>query len=271
MTSYGKDDPLSIKNKNFILWEIFKLCDIYIGISPAFIKSFNLTDLPKKKYRFIPNGVDLNKYFPISNSEKKLLRYKYGYQHYDKIIIFVGHFSYEKRPKLIYDAWVQMHEKNKNIKLILIGKTKDFFEVDEKIKESIIIDAQLRGIMQHISFVEETSHVDEYMKISDVFALMSIREGMPNVLIEAMACGLPSVVNEILDVTDWLVKDGETGLLFSSKDPKILVEKILYFLTDNKNSHKIKIQSKQFVKNNFSSEEISLKILNLYKNLIGKI
>lgn len=267
MTSYGKDDPLSIKNKNLILWKIFKLCDIYIGISPAFQKSFNSTDLSKKKFRFIPNGVDLNKYFPISNIEKKILRSKFGYKDNDKIIIFVGHFSYEKRPKLIYDTWVKINEKNKNTKLIFIGKTKNNFEVDLEIKERIIIDAQLRGIMEDISFVEETDNVDEYMKISDVFALMSLREGMPNVLIEAMACGLPSLVNEILDVTDWLVKDGETGLLFNSKDPNILAEKIIYLLIDKKNYFKMSMQSKQFVQNNFSAKETSSKILNLYKSL----
>jgi glycosyltransferase involved in cell wall biosynthesis len=270
MTSYGHDDPFSIKNGSPVLWEIFKFCHAYIGISPAFLLSYQKAGLPEHKYSFIPNGVDLYKYSPVSQSEKQALREKYGFTAHDKVLIFVGHFSPEKRPMLIYRAWTKLCDQNINAKLIFIGHTRNHFEVDEGIVEAIKQDALHRGTLQRIRFVDTTPHVDEYMKIADVFILPSIREGLPNVLLEAMACALTCVVSNIPGVTDWLVDDGKTGILFHSDDPDFLARKITPFVLENVFHQKMGLEARRFIEGNFSSAATSQTVLDLYRRTKGQ-
>ena len=269
MTSYGHDDPLSIKNDSFIFWTLFKFCHAYIGISPAFLASYQETGLLENKYIFIPNGVDLGKFSPISKNERKVLKLKYGFTEHDKVIIFVGHFSPEKRPMLLYRAWTKLCDQNISVKLIFIGHTRNHFEVDEGIVNVIRQDALQRGTIQRIRFVDTTPHVDEYMKIANVFVLPSIREGLPNVLLEAMACALPCVVSDLPGVTDWLVDDGKTGVLFRSDDPDVLAGKIAPYLVESVVQHKMGLAARQFMEGNFSSESTSQKVLDLYRRTMG--
>jgi len=264
MTSFGHDDPMTIKSCSLIKWKIFSYCHAYIGLSPAFLRSFKKTELLEYKYSFIPNGVDLNRYFQVTQNEKNVLRVKYGYSAQDKIIIFVGHFSTEKRPMYLYRAWVKLCELNICIKLIFIGHTRNNFEVDESIVKSIRKDAFQRGLLPLVNFVEETLYVDEYMKIADTFILPSIREGLPNVLLEAMACALPCIVSELPGVTDWLIDDGVNGVLFRSDDPDVLAAKIGFLFSEHGLRQKMGSAARHLIESNFASELTAQKMLDLY-------
>ena len=268
MTSYGHDDPISIKSGTSVLWKIFKLCHAYIGISPAFLESYQKAGLLEHKYSFIPNGVDLDRYSSVSPNERQALKEKYGFATHDRLIIFVGHFSPEKRPMLIYKAWNRLCDQNINAKLIFIGRTRNNFEVDDGIIEAIKQDAIQRGTIQLIHFVESTPNVDEYLKIADVFVHPSIREGMPNALLEAMACALPCVVSDLPGVTDWLVDDGKTGILFRSNDPDTLARKIAPYLVENDFHQIIGLAARQFMVDNFSCASTSQRVLELYRRTI---
>ena len=270
MTSYGYDDPISIKNKSYILWSIFKRCHAFIGISPAFQLSYQESRLPEHKYNFIPNGVDLEKFSPISTEEKKALKANYGFEEYDKLIVFIGHFSREKRPELLYKAWLKLHEQGIYAKLIFIGHTKDHFEVDDGIVESIRQDGFQRGVLSQIKFVEQTPHVDEYLKMADVFVLPSIREGLPNVLLEAMSSALPCIVKNLPGITDWLIVEGVTGVLFSSDAPEDLANKIAPYLALDGQKQKTGRVARHYMESNFSSASTSHRVLNLYMKIMEK-
>jgi glycosyltransferase involved in cell wall biosynthesis len=232
--------------------------------------SYRKAGLSEDRYSFIPNGVDLYRYFPVSLNEKNSLRDKYGFAAHDKVIVFVGHFSPEKRPMLLYRAWVKLCDRNICVRLIFIGHTRNHFEVDEGLIESIRQDALHRGILPLIYFVEETLHIDEYMKVADVLVLPSIREGLPNVLLEAMACGLPCIVSDLPGVTDWLIDDGVTGVLFRSDDPDVLAGKISPYLAEHGIQQRMGVAARHFMESNFSSESTSQKVLDLYRITMGQ-
>ena len=265
MTSYGSDDPISIKNTSYFLWKLFKCCHAYIGISPVFTISYQAAGLSNDRYYFIPNGVDLEIYSPVLPKIKNALKIKYGFSKEDKVIVFIGHFSKEKRPLLLYKAWVKLCDSNLDTKIIFIGHTKNHFEVNEEIIEIIKQDAIKRGRIQFIKFVETTQHVDEYLKIADIFVFTSIREGLPNVLLEAMACALPCIASDLTNITDWLIDDGVTGLLFCSDDPEVLAEKIKHCLIDNLLQQQLGLNARQFITRNLSSASTSHMVHNLYR------
>jgi glycosyltransferase involved in cell wall biosynthesis len=63
-----------------------------------------------------------------------------------------------------------------------------------------------------VTFIDHTTDVAPYLRASDVFVLPSAREGLPNALLEAMACGVPPIVTHIPGVTDFVVGSGVNGL-----------------------------------------------------------
>lgn len=267
MTSFGQDDPLSIRKEFPISWKLFKCCHAYIGISPAFFGAYKETGLSESKYNFIPNGVDLNLFSPASIEQKKKLKSKYGYKKADKILLFVGHFSIDKRPFLAYRTWLLLHQLDPNVKLIFIGRTQGFYEVDNSIVNTIKIDASNRGLDSFVNFVEQTFNINEFMKISDVFLLPSTREGLPNVLLEAMACSLPCFVTNIPGVTDWLVDDEISGFLLKSDEPSKWAEKIMPYVIESRKSE-VGSKARQFVENNFSFNLTSVAVNDLYNKII---
>lgn len=267
MTSFGQDDPLSIRKKFSFFWKFFKCCHAYVGISPAFFGSYQEAGLAESKYNFIPNGVDLNFFSPASVSQKKKLKFKYGYKETDKILLFVGHFSIDKRPLLAYHTWLLLHRIVPNVKLIFIGRTQGLYEVDSSIVNAIEIDACNRGLNSFVHFVEHTFNINEYMKISDVFLLPSTREGLPNVLLEAMASSLPCFVTNIPGVTDWLVDDESSGFLLKSDEPSKWAEKIMPYVIQSSKSE-VGSKARQFVENNFSCKITSVAVNDLYNKII---
>jgi glycosyltransferase involved in cell wall biosynthesis len=269
MTSFGHDDPMSVRKGGILYWMTFRCSDAYIGLSPAFRSSYRLAGMPMNRYFAISNGVDLTRYAPVSINEREVLRGKYKFTVDEKIILFVGHFSPEKQPMLLYNAWIKLLELNISVKLVFIGRTSNHFEVDDEIVEIIKTDAVRRGVLQLIHFVEETSHVHEYMQIADIFVLPSLREGMPNALLEAMACELACVVRFLPGVTDWLIDENITGSLIYCDDPNKLAEKILHFCTEREAGKKMGSRARGFIENNFSIDVTSRKMFEMYEKTLS--
>ncbi len=157
--------------------------------------------IPKKKIECIPNGVDLRRFCPaVSFKERNEIRRKLGLNVYDEVILFVGIVSHRKGVDLLVASWPEIVHKRPRSKLIIVGprdKTKksptsscydqNFIDIIErKIAESPSPD--------QVVFTNEVPNVEMYMKAADVFVFPSRREGMGNVVAEAMATGLPCVV-----------------------------------------------------------------------------
>jgi glycosyltransferase involved in cell wall biosynthesis len=75
------------------------------------------------------------------------------------------------------------------------------------------IKAEVREHDLNVRFVGRTDEVEEYLKCSDVFVLPSRKEGFGNVILEAMACGVPPVVSYMDGVSSETVKHGIDGLV----------------------------------------------------------
>jgi glycosyltransferase involved in cell wall biosynthesis len=100
------------------------------------------------------------------------------------------------------------------------------FAGDGPLRESLEAQARSLGISSRVRFLGFRSDVAALMGAFDAFVLPSLYEGLPNVVLEAMACGKP-VVATAVDGTPEVVADGETGLLVPPRDPERLAEAIL--------------------------------------------
>ena len=83
-----------------------------------------------------------------------------------------------------------------------------------------------------VQILEEVDDIERYYRAADIFILPSHGEGMPNVLLEAMASGLPCIATRVSGVTD-LAREGETAYTFIPNDTEGLRKALLAVLADS--------------------------------------
>jgi len=103
-----------------------------------------------------------------------------------------------------------------------------------------------------------------YYQNSTLFVLPSHHESFPNVVLEAMGCGIPTVATDVGDVYK-IVKDGKTGFLVPPKDPKAMGQKILELLNDESLRKRMGKASRRLVENEYSWNVVSDKMLDCYR------
>ena len=134
-------------------------------------------------------------------------------------MLFVGFFSREKQPHVLFDAWLGLQARGLVSTLLLAGATRSpYFEVDDRLADDMRARAESAGVGDRLIFTGATSRIDDYYRIADVFVLPSSREGLPVALLEAMAAGLPAVASRLPGATDAVIDDGRTGVLVTPGD-----------------------------------------------------
>ncbi|MBM6860986.1 glycosyltransferase, partial [Clostridium saudiense] len=155
-------------------------------------------------FDIINNGIDLNKFtFSKEISEK----YKEKIFSNNRIVIgHVGNFVYQKNHDFLISVFNDLLKVNKNYLLLLVGEGPLKNEIEEKVKKL--------NISKNVYFLGKSTEVNNYLQAADMFVLPSHFEGLPVVLIEAQALGLPCLVSnnvsksaKIIETTEFLPID----------------------------------------------------------------
>jgi len=204
----------------------------------------------------INNWFDPNRFYPIkSDNEKQELRQKLNIKSDAFIIISVGGCSEIKNHSDIIHALAQLEKKSDCLYLHLgTGK----IEENEK---NLALEL---GIQNRIQFLGNQNKVRDFLIASDVYIMTSKFEGLSIAGIEAMACGLPSILYNSPGLRDLINKD-DNGFLIEP-DYQILAEKIIEFQKNPELNRKKGQSAVEFVNKYFSMESNVLKIIKLYQS-----
>jgi|TARA_B100002003_G_scaffold204757_1_gene197876 glycosyltransferase involved in cell wall biosynthesis len=269
MTSVGHDDPFSIRQRGFLLNYFFSKADAYVSLSPQFERIYRQSRLPSHLLKQISNGVDTNLFRPVTNGEKTTLRDQLGLPQKMKLILFVGHFSREKCPDILLETWKRfLAEEFPDTGIVFVGSSNpNHYEVDAE----LVNDMQEMAnpyVNKRIFFVEKTYEIEKYYQSADIFVLPSLREGMPNAVLEAMACGLPVIVSMLKGVIDWIIQDSMNGILIESCNDMRIERAIADIFSNTLDTHSIGTRARETVLERFSRKEIAERYLQLYRRTI---
>ncbi len=170
-------------------------------------------DVKPDRIHKISNGVDTRIFHPVEESVKHALRKDLGYSDTDFIVLFVGAIIPRKQPHLMIEAVKKLIHEYPNLKVILLGPLQD-----TQYCNNLVEHAQHLSIQTHIHFAGHQTEVAKFYQMADVFCLPSKNEGMPNSLLEAMACGLPGIVSPISGITE-ILKNQVHGLYITNNQP----------------------------------------------------
>lgn len=272
-TSFGIDDPLSIVKRRGIAARLYAGADGYIVTSPAQAAGYRTTDLAAGKFFFIPNGVDIDRFCVPSSDHKTELRQAMSIPSDAIVLLSVGFFSKDKRMDIIVKALEQIGpEKRKDLFLIFVG-SRDCgeLEVDRSIVETVDAVLKKLGLMPRTLFIEATGRIEDCYKAADVFIFPSRREGLPNALLEAMACGLACIAGRLQGITDYIIANGVSGLLVDTEDPAPLAKALDRVISDIELRRTLGENARDKVTAKFDMKHIRAEYAGLYRRLMEKV
>lgn len=193
------------------------LCDITTQVSQSGMERYvQIGAVPKSKIRYIPNGIDADRFCPDPEVRKRM-REELGLG--DTFVwLAVGRFDPQKDYPNMLRAFSHVIKMNPNTLLIIVG--------DGPLRPAMEELAQDLSLKDCVRFLGIRRDMPEVMNAADGYVISSSWEGMANVLLEASATGLPIVATDVGGNCE-VVEDGETGFLVPSEDPGALAGAML--------------------------------------------
>jgi glycosyltransferase involved in cell wall biosynthesis len=205
----------------------------------------------------IPNGIELEKFESIfKQNARNTLKFPLS----DKIIIFVGTLRPVKGIKYLIRAMSLFPGHDSSIKLVLVGDGSERKELrklaDElNLKDNIIFTGRVPN-----------EKIPLFLAASDIFALPSISEGFPLVVLEAMASGLPIVTTRVRGLPG-IVKEGVNGFVVDPQNSDQLASKLQMLINDPDLRQQICKNNKENVKL-YSWKRITRELESIYLSVI---
>lgn len=190
----------------------------------------------------IPNGINSARFYPTER-ERAPAR-----------LLFVGRLVYQKGGDVLIDALANI--KSLDWELTIVG--------DGPRKQDWVNQAARLGISERLHFpgwLDKSDLLEQYQK-ANIFVLPSRHEGMPNVVLEAMGCGLPVIATRIAGSED-LVLDGTTGYLIEPDDPQELSEALVRLIAHKEDIQRMGEASRTRVIESFSWDSVTERYLTL--------
>ena len=176
---------------------------------------------------------------------------------------FVGRIVKDKGINELLSAFDKLSKKYDNAKLLLVGGEER--ELDPISDESIRVVENNKQVIS-VGFQKD---VRPFFAASDVFVFPSYREGFPNVVMQAGALELPSIVTDI-NGSNEIIKDGVNGLIIPVKDEIVLYEKMELLLNDKEFREKLAEPARKMIVEKYEQKFVWNEILKEYLRLLDE-
>ncbi len=208
---------------------------------------FNPTDM-----QLIPNGVDITRFNPAHVDTSIDGR--------EQVAVCVSKLRYEKGIDVLLQAWCLVHQQAPQARLIIVG--------DGGLRFQLECLAKSLGIANSVEFTGLQSDIPPQLHRGSLAVLPSRWEGMPNALLEAMACGLPCVATRVSGSED-IIQHGVNGLLVESEDYRDMSLALLTLLRDPLLAQKYGQAARKTVERHYSLEQVMDRYVELYQRIAG--
>ena len=195
-----------------------RLADCVIAVNTEVERFICELGVPPTRVVCIPNALDTSFFHPVTHEEKTEMRKRLGLPTNKTVFLYIGRLNAIKGIDVLLRAWALVPEQVRdNALLVLVGdhkRSKHLLDMitSLEIKNSILLAGFQRAVR-------------DYYWAADAFVLASRTEGLSAALLEAMACGLPTVVSNVGGSPD-VVQDGESGLIFESENHHQLAQRL---------------------------------------------
>ena len=225
-----------------------------VGVSEHTSKNLiKYEKISRKKILIIPNGIDGNR-FSI-NINKQAKRKELGVHGSGPIIGLGVRLTEGKGINYLLQAMPDIIKKFTDITLVIAG---DGPAADKLKKQTVEL-----GITRNVLFLGPRLDIPELLKVFDIYVLPSLSEGLPMVLLEAMAAGCPIVATNVGGIPT-LIKHGDNGSMVEPKNPEALASEIIKLLSSQELRSQYSKKALETFQENYSADIMTRKYEQLY-------
>ncbi len=231
-------------------------------ISEKFTKSSKLSIIANGS----SNGIDTDHFNPtnFSESDKISLRDKWKIPQNNFLFIFVGRLVKDKGINELIAAFSKLSKSKSNISLLLVGPFEN--DLDPLSPESL----KSIGENPNIYSIGYQNDVRPYLAIANALVFPSYREGFPNVVMQAGAMGLPSIVTDINGCNE-IVQQGVNGLIVPPKNEEALYEAMEQMATKALMHSSLKSSARKIIVEKYNRKEVWEALLAEYRKCVNDV
>jgi glycosyltransferase involved in cell wall biosynthesis len=254
----GSVSQTRIKLRKNAYRQMFKKCDAVVAVSDLVAESLTaeLGIKHSDKLVSVPNGVPI--YPPFKIDEKNAVRDKYDIGHDELLLLAAGRHCEQKNFRTLIESMGILSNRIK-CQLIIAG--------DGPLRRTHQQHAGRLGVADKVLFPGNVNDLPDLMRASDLYVMSSLWEGLPLVLLEAMACGMANVGTSIEGIEEVIV-DGKSGLVVESDNPKVLADAIEELLSSDQKRKEFGAVALGIVKQKYSFERVNKDLTELYEKIV---
>jgi glycosyltransferase involved in cell wall biosynthesis len=251
---------LKTLSKPFLLWEAFQEkiivenSDFLLAVSEGVKRDItNVYGIPSEKIYVVGNGVDTMQFSPSDRlpiSRTKQIN-----------LLWIGRFSGFKGELDLISSCDILKKQGVQFHLEMIGDGEGRIQASQYVK-----DLCLYNNIEIIPYIPN-SQISRHYRKAHVFILPSVSEGMPKVVLEAMACACPIIVSDIPGCRE-LVTDGKNGFLVPIGRPDLFADAVLTFYKYPNLINEMGSKSRKIVEDNYTWDAVAQRMEECYHSVL---
>ena len=238
---------------------VLRYFETLICVSRDLFEECQRLHIPVERLHHVPNAIDVEYFRRRMDSAAAKETISARPDRY--LIGSVGRLSPEKGFDRLIQAVAQLQQQGLPLDLWIAGEGPERENLSHLI-QSHAADGSMRLLGQ-------VSDLRVFYQAMNLFVLNSIREGLPNVLLEALALETPSLATNTGGVSD-LIENGQTGLLIEPANPQALLSSLGQALADPEQGAVMAQQARQRIVENYGFEARMKKIATIYRDTLQK-
>lgn len=239
------------------LWRFF---DRVICVSESYRNTAADAGVPAGKLVVIHNGI-LSTYQPGDTGLRQRVRADLGLQEENVAVASVGRLGIEKGHRFLIEAIARLTPEFPNLRVFIIG--------DGAEREAILAYVKSLNLDRHVVLLGHRDDLPLLYPGLDVLAMTSLREGLPNVLLEAMLNGLPAVATAVGGIPE-VISDGRDGYLVKPGDLDGFVDRLGSMLGNHDRRRAMGNAARATVSSRFLFEARMQRVTTLYKECVDQ-
>ena len=245
-----------------LMWRVILQADIFVAVSSDIAQELEVQRVPKERIVRIPFGIDPSRFSPIEPERKGRLRQELGLPEFGTLVVCATRLlRRQKGLDVLLAAWRRVVSDGGNPYLVLLGDGQD--------RSGLESEARELGLAERVVFTGWRENPETYLAACDLFVLASRSEGLPNALLEAMACGLPVVATQVSGSVD--VVNDQVGYLVPVEDAEALAARLRHLIEAPDLRRRMGANARRLIETHYSIQRTAEQHIALYQELAGEI
>ncbi len=269
-TQDGWDTPDGIHKEKYgwLLFWIYKRLDGVVAMTSGQYKKLGTYGC-KGVFAMIPNGTDYERFRPDA-TERGRIREKLDIPGDAVVLVYVGWLGQRKGTDVLFKTWERLNEHFRNVYLMAVGEYRKNQDTEAELAALFEKECIDPSLLQHPQFkrVGHVKDAERYLQAADIFLFPSRTEGFGTVQTEAMACGLPCVVNDLQGISSDIYPDASVGFRVEGNDVDRFVRICTDLFEHPTKRAAIGTAARQRVIEHFSLESVGRRYLEFYEKMV---